>query len=156
MNENHFTISLIHKYTKKDGYISDDVSDDIMDWAVMCTAVIRQSPLRTENELKPFVSVFGFRKRQIQNVKWLNICRAYVPLWMCRLEVWPGFSSSILQFENSTMLIIDVSHKVLRMQTTLDAMYDEYNACRGAPNFKELVSKKIVGQIVLTRCVYRW
>ena len=49
------------------------------------------------------------------------------------------------------MLIADVSHKVLHFQTALDAMYDVFNACRGAANFKELVAKKIIGQIVLTR-----
>jgi len=37
MNENHFFL-LIHKETKKYGDISDDVSDDIMEWAVMCAA----------------------------------------------------------------------------------------------------------------------
>ena len=73
---------------------------------------------------------------------------------MFRLEVWPGFSSSILQFETSSMLIIDVSHKVLHFQTVLDVMYDVYNSCRGAPNFKELAAKKIIGQIVLTRSVF--
>jgi len=35
MSENHFTFPL---FIKKD--ISDDVSDDIMDWAVLCSAVI--------------------------------------------------------------------------------------------------------------------
>jgi len=72
------------------------------------------------------------------------------------LEVWPGFSTSILQFETNTMLIADVSHKILHFQTALDAMYDVYNACRGAPNFKELVAKKIIGQIVLTRYLDTW
>jgi len=72
---------------------------------------------------------------------------------MCRLEVWPGYQTSILQFETSTMLNVDIAHKVLHSKTVLDAMYDEYNACRGAPNFKERVAKKIIGQIVLTRLV---
>jgi len=40
MNENHFTFPLICKQTKKYGDISDYVSDDIMEWAVMCAAVI--------------------------------------------------------------------------------------------------------------------
>ena len=40
MSENHFTFSPIHKWTKKYEDISDDVSNDIMEWAVMCTAVI--------------------------------------------------------------------------------------------------------------------
>jgi len=38
MNENHFIFSLIHQQMKKYGDISDDVSDDIMEWAVMCAA----------------------------------------------------------------------------------------------------------------------
>ena len=67
--------------------------------------------------------------------------------------MWPGFVTSILQFESNTMLIADVSHKVLHFKTTLDAMYDIYDACRGAPNFKDIAAKKIIGQIVLTRSV---
>ena len=82
------------------------------------------------------------------------IYRTMVLMLLCRLEVWPGFVTSILQFETSSMLIIDVSHKVLHFQTVLDVMYDVYNSCRGAPNFKELVAKKIIGQIVLTRSVW--
>ena len=69
--------------------------------------------------------------------------------------MWPGFVTSILQFETSSMLIIDVSHKVLRFRTVLDDMYEVYESCRRAPNFKELVAKKIIGQIVLTRFVHR-
>jgi len=38
MNKNHFTFSLIHKQTKKYGDISDDVSDHIIKWAVLCAA----------------------------------------------------------------------------------------------------------------------
>ena len=68
--------------------------------------------------------------------------------------MWPGFVTAITQFETSSMLIIDVSHKVLHFQTVLDVMYDVYNSCRGAPNFKELAAKKIIGQIVLTRSVF--
>jgi len=74
-------------------------------------------------------------------------------LTVCRLEVWPGFVTSILQFESSTMLIADVSHKILHFKTVLDTMYDIYNASRQAPNFKEIVAKQLIGQIVLTRCV---
>jgi aubergine-like protein len=49
------------------------------------------------------------------------------------------------------MLIADVSHKILQGQSVLDKMYQIYNACRGGPQFKELVAKQIIGQIVLTR-----
>jgi len=63
MNENHFTFSLIYKQTKKYGDISDDVSDDIMQWAVTCAAVIRYSQLRSETKVEPFsLSLWSQRK----------------------------------------------------------------------------------------------
>lgn len=68
---------------------------------------------------------------------------------MFRLEVWPGYVTSILQFENSTMLIADVSHKVVHGVTALDAMYEIYE--RNKSSFKELCAKKLIGQSVLTR-----
>jgi len=71
-----------------------------------------------------------------------------------RLEVWPGFVTSILQFETSSMLVVDISHKVLHFQTVLDVMNNVYDECCRAPNFKELIAKKIIGQIVLTRSAY--
>lgn len=73
-----------------------------------------------------------------------------IMFYVFRLEVWPGFVTSILQFETSTMLIADVSHKILHGVTALDAMYEIYNRSRGG-NFKEACAKKIIGQIVLTR-----
>ena len=50
MNENHFKFSLIHKETKKYG----DISDDIMEWAVMCAAVIGWPQLRSKTKVEPF------------------------------------------------------------------------------------------------------
>jgi len=67
-----------------------------------------------------------------------------------KLEVWPGFATSILQFETSTMLIADVSHKILHGVTALDAMYDMFQRNKGQA-FKEMCAKKLIGQIVLTR-----
>ena len=48
------------------------------------------------------------------------------------------------------MLLADVSHKILNSQTVLDVMYEEYQRCRGG-NYKEVIAKKVIGQIVLTR-----
>nr|QWT68870.1 piwi-like RNA-mediated gene silencing protein [Cyprinus carpio] len=41
-----------------------------------------------------------------------------------RLTIWPGFVTTILQYESSIMLCTDVSHKVLRSETVLDFMYN--------------------------------
>lgn len=65
------------------------------------------------------------------------------------LQLWPGFVTSILQYEYDVMLLSDISHKVLRTQTVLEVMYDLIDKYRG--NFKEEVKKKFIGEIVLTR-----
>ena len=68
-----------------------------------------------------------------------------------RLEVWPGFVTSISQYEHSIMLMADISHKILRSNTVLDVMYEMYNT--GMRDFHGECSKKLIGEIVLTRCV---
>ena len=66
-----------------------------------------------------------------------------------RLELWPGFVTSILQYERSIMLGLDISHKILRTDTVYEYMNDIYNS--GKSNFYDLVTKGLVGEIVLTR-----
>jgi len=67
----------------------------------------------------------------------------------CRLEVWPGYDTSILQFENGPGLVVDVIHKMISLQTVLDCMQDLYE--RSAATFRESCLREIVGQIVITR-----
>ncbi|KAH0619368.1 hypothetical protein JD844_019417, partial [Phrynosoma platyrhinos] len=67
-----------------------------------------------------------------------------------RLMIWPGFTTSILQYETSIMLCTDVSHKVLRSETVLDFMYSLYEQVE-VQRFKEACEKELVGLIVLTR-----
>lgn len=71
-------------------------------------------------------------------------------LFVCvRLELWPGYITSILQYENDVMLCADVSHKILRTDTVWDFLKDIYDTCRG--NFHDEAVRKLVGEIVLTR-----
>ena len=67
-----------------------------------------------------------------------------------RLELWPGFVTSILQYERSILLNLDISHKILRTDTVYDYMNDVYNS--GRANFYDAITKGLVGEIVLTRC----
>ncbi|NXG80612.1 PIWL1 protein, partial [Baryphthengus martii] len=67
-----------------------------------------------------------------------------------RLMVWPGFTSSILQYEESVMLCVDVSHKVLRSETVLDFIYSLYYQV-GEERFKEACAKELIGLVVLTK-----
>ncbi|XP_030056067.1 piwi-like protein 4 [Microcaecilia unicolor] len=67
-----------------------------------------------------------------------------------RLTLWPGFSVSVMQFENRLMLSADVSHKVLRSETVLDFMTNLYNKI-GPQRFVETCLKELLGLVVLTR-----
>lgn len=43
-------------------------------------------------------------------------------VWCCRLEVWPGYITSVSQNEGGLMLLVDASHRVLRTETVLQLM----------------------------------
>ncbi|XP_056198802.1 piwi-like protein 1 [Falco biarmicus] len=68
-----------------------------------------------------------------------------------RLMVWPGFTSSVLQYEESIMLCTDVSHKVLRSETVLDFMYSLYYQVEEEQRFRDACTKELIGLIVLTK-----
>ena len=63
--------------------------------------------------------------------------------------LWPGFITSILQYEESVMLMADVSHKILRNDTVLDILYALMRE-KGRGRIVEEAKRKLVGEIVLT------
>lgn len=67
-----------------------------------------------------------------------------------KLQVIPGFQTSILQYEDNVLLEADIAHKILRNDTVLDQLYAIYNS-KGQRNFHSEASKLLVGSIVLTR-----
>ncbi|NXG47601.1 PIWL1 protein, partial [Psilopogon haemacephalus] len=67
-----------------------------------------------------------------------------------RLIVWPGFASSILQYEENIMLCVDISYKVLRSETVLDFMYSLYYQVE-EQRFRDACVKELIGLIVLTK-----
>ncbi|KAJ7994148.1 hypothetical protein DPEC_G00262900 [Dallia pectoralis] len=67
-----------------------------------------------------------------------------------RLTIWPGFVTTILQYESSIMLCTDVSHKVLRSETVLSFML-ELRHRTGERSFPEACAKELVGLVVLTK-----
>lgn len=64
-----------------------------------------------------------------------------------RVELWPGYFTSIMPNESGIMLIADVSHKIVR----LDTVYDYLQSIRDIPNWKEEAKKELIGKIVITR-----
>ena len=67
-----------------------------------------------------------------------------------KIEVWPDFSTSILQNEGDVMLCTDVTHKVLRIQTVLEYLYEIYNSTDKSRLY-DLAKMKPLGKIILTR-----
>uniref|UniRef100_A0A8C5Q026 Piwi-like protein 1 n=1 Tax=Leptobrachium leishanense TaxID=445787 RepID=A0A8C5Q026_9ANUR len=113
------------------------------------------------NELPPtsptcfqFYNIIFRRLLKMMNMK--QIGRNYynpndpIDIKTHQLTVWPGFTTSILQYEANIMLCIDVSHKVLRNETVLDVMYNLHSRV-GPHHFRDECSKDLIGQIVLTK-----
>lgn len=65
-----------------------------------------------------------------------------------KLEVWPGYLTSIRQHERAIMLCAQISHKILRNENVLSLL----NECArsGHGDFKQLFKDKIISSVVLT------
>jgi len=74
---------------------------------------------------------------------------AKVDLKQFKLELWPGYETSIRQHENEVLLCCEVSHKILRTDTVLEQMQDVYK--RDRANFRSGCEKILLGCIVMTR-----
>uniref|UniRef100_A0AAQ4R0U9 Piwi-like protein 2 n=1 Tax=Gasterosteus aculeatus aculeatus TaxID=481459 RepID=A0AAQ4R0U9_GASAC len=66
-----------------------------------------------------------------------------------RLQVWPGYSTSIKRTDGGLYLNVDVSHKVLRNDSVLNVMNALYRQSK--ENFQDECTKELVGSIVITR-----
>lgn len=67
-----------------------------------------------------------------------------------RLSILDGIQSSILNYERGAMLCVDISHKVMRLDTVADIMM----SCKmkiNSPGWKEAILRRLLGRVVLTR-----
>lgn len=67
-----------------------------------------------------------------------------------KLEVWPGWLTSIQRLDGGMKLSIDATFRVLRLETVRDIMQEIKQRCRG-PNLKAAFESELVGSIVMTR-----
>ncbi|CAL7950934.1 unnamed protein product [Xylocopa violacea] len=65
-----------------------------------------------------------------------------------RLELWPGYLTSIRQHENNILMCAEITHKVMRQQTVLDILNDCYQQNRH--EYKKLFEGQVIGLVVLT------
>jgi len=74
---------------------------------------------------------------------------AKIALTQFKLELWPGYETSIRQHEQGILLCCDVSHKILRTDTVLEQMEEVLKKDRA--NFRSSCEKLLLGQIIMTR-----
>lgn len=66
-----------------------------------------------------------------------------------KLQVWPGYKTTINQYEEKLLMVVEITHKVLRMDTVLQ-MLKEYAATKGN-NYKKIFLEDVVGRVVMTQ-----
>eukprot|EP00118_Oscarella_pearsei_P005431 m.25027 g.25027 ORF g.25027 m.25027 type:complete len:833 (+) comp28715_c0_seq2:85-2583(+) len=66
-----------------------------------------------------------------------------------KLEIWPGYITSIRNCDGGLLLMCDASHKYLRTDTVHDILCEIYE--RDPAHFQEEATRALVGQVVLTR-----
>ena len=67
-----------------------------------------------------------------------------------RLEVWPGWLTSIQQLDGGMKLSVDATFRVLRLQTVRDIMIELRGRNPGS-RLKEVMEQELVGTIIMTR-----
>lgn len=65
-----------------------------------------------------------------------------------KIELWPGFATSIRKHEQDILLNCDVAHKVMRMDTVYDLLQETLRADRAG--FQNNFKQKALGLTVLT------
>ena len=85
-----------------------------------------------------------------------------IPIYFCYFncespfEVWPGYHTAIARCGTGEVLLnIDTISKVLRQQNVLESVSSEWRGKGRATHAQDFFTKKVVGQIVMTRYVRR-
>ncbi|KAI4478134.1 hypothetical protein M0804_012092 [Polistes exclamans] len=66
-----------------------------------------------------------------------------------QLEVWPGYITSINEYEGGLKLYVDIKHRVMRMETVHDLIMKIYK--KNPTHYKDEIMCEIIGTSVLTR-----
>ncbi|KPI92848.1 Protein piwi [Papilio xuthus] len=64
------------------------------------------------------------------------------------LQIWPGYKTTINQYEDKILMVTEITHKVLRLDT-VQQMLREYINTKGG-NYRKIFVEAITGQIVMT------
>lgn len=92
-------------------------------------------------------SCFNLMQLQLMNRDYFDPS-AKVDIPEYKLQIWPGYKTTINQYEDRLLMVTEITHKVLRMDT-VHHMVKEYIATKGN-NYKKIFNDDIIGQIVMT------
>ncbi|XP_017884838.1 piwi-like protein Siwi [Ceratina calcarata] len=102
-----------------------------------------------------YIQVFNIIMRKCLELLKLQVigrdyfdARAKIEIRQYRMELWPGYLTSIRQHENNLLMCAEIVHKVLRQQTLLDVLNDCYN--QNFQDYKALFEQEVLGLVVLT------
>ena len=121
-----------------------------------------QITVRLVSEVQPtdfhYMQFFNIVLRQAMEKMQLELIRrdyydpkAAIILKQHKLELWPGYVTSIRQHEEKILLCCEISHKILRTDTVLDQIGEVFQKTKGGPSFHADVEKALLGAIVITR-----
>nr|WOZ50368.1 piwi [Sogatella furcifera] len=65
-----------------------------------------------------------------------------------KLELWPGYLTSMRQHEQNFLLCVEIVHKVLRQDTAWDLLRESQQ--KDSRNFRDIFRNNVIGQIVMT------
>ncbi|KOC68594.1 Protein piwi [Habropoda laboriosa] len=74
--------------------------------------------------------------------------RSKVEIRDYRMELWPGYFTSIRQNESNILMCSEITHKIMRQETLLDILNDCYE--RNRHDYKTAYANQVMGLVVLT------
>jgi len=77
--------------------------------------------------------------------------KSAVDLKAHKIEVWPGYVTSIRQHESKVLLCCEIGNKILRTDTVLDQMEELLKRGLSTNTFRANAEKNLLGAIVMTR-----
>ncbi|KAM3966529.1 piwi like RNA-mediated gene silencing protein aubergine [Aphomia sociella] len=102
-----------------------------------------------------YIQVFNIIIRKCYNLLNLQLVgrdffdpSAKIDMTEQKLQVWPGYKTTINQYEDRLLMVTEITHKVLRLDTVLH-MLNDYAATKGN-YYKKNFLEDIVGKIVMT------
>lgn len=109
-----------------------------------------------DSELLPFYN--SLMHKVMNRLKYVIINRQHysplhkIPIEQFRLEVWPGWLTSIQRLDGGLKLCIDASFRVLRLETVRDIMMAVRERTKHTHSpIKEACEGELVGTIIMTR-----